>query len=85
MRNRRNLEQMDWKWWNSNELKILNSIRRFQPRCEGSRRTKDLPTLGLRVKGRDETKNPPCGRGGAKGGRNSATLNLASKQTLEHP
>ncbi|GBN87501.1 hypothetical protein AVEN_201352-1 [Araneus ventricosus] len=21
---------MDWKWWNSNELKIQNSIRRFR-------------------------------------------------------
>ncbi|GBN55341.1 hypothetical protein AVEN_128394-1 [Araneus ventricosus] len=37
------------------------------PLCEGSGRTKDLPTLGPRVEARNETRNPPCGGGGEKG------------------
>ncbi|GBL91985.1 hypothetical protein AVEN_116332-1 [Araneus ventricosus] len=55
------------------------------PRCEGSGRTKDLPTLEPRVEARNEIQNPPFGGGGVKGGRNSATLNLISKETLDHP
>ncbi|GBM14966.1 hypothetical protein AVEN_116608-1 [Araneus ventricosus] len=31
------------------------------PRCEGSGRTKDLPTLGPRVEARNEIRNPLCG------------------------
>ncbi|GBN27135.1 hypothetical protein AVEN_120330-1 [Araneus ventricosus] len=31
------------------------------PRCEGSGKTKDLPTLGPRVEARNEIRNPPCG------------------------
>ncbi|GBO46785.1 hypothetical protein AVEN_124390-1 [Araneus ventricosus] len=34
------------------------------PRCEGSEKTKSLPTLGPRVEARNETRNPPCGGGG---------------------
>ncbi|GBM68198.1 hypothetical protein AVEN_22016-1 [Araneus ventricosus] len=55
------------------------------PRCEASRRTKDLPTLAPRVEARNETRNSPCGGGGVKSERNCATSNLVSKQTLEHP
>ncbi|GBN11893.1 hypothetical protein AVEN_22227-1 [Araneus ventricosus] len=29
------------------------------PPCEGSGKTKDLPTLGLRVEARNEARNPP--------------------------
>ncbi|GBN99222.1 hypothetical protein AVEN_6569-1 [Araneus ventricosus] len=36
----------------------------LRPRCEGSRRTKDLPTLEPRVEAGNETGNPPCGGGG---------------------
>ncbi|GBM48363.1 hypothetical protein AVEN_37813-1 [Araneus ventricosus] len=51
---------MVWKWWNSNELKIQNSIHDsiLGPRCEGSGTTKDLPTLEPRVEARKETQNP---------------------------
>ncbi|GBO27610.1 hypothetical protein AVEN_220728-1 [Araneus ventricosus] len=72
----------DWKWWNSNELKIQNNLG---PPCEGSGKTKDLPTLGPRVEARNETRNPLCWGRGVWCGKNSATLNLVSKQTLEHP
>ncbi|GBM82785.1 hypothetical protein AVEN_10414-1 [Araneus ventricosus] len=34
------------------------------PRCEGSGKTKDLPTLGPCVEARNETRNPPCWGGG---------------------
>ncbi|GBO08463.1 hypothetical protein AVEN_60840-1 [Araneus ventricosus] len=57
----------------------------LRPRCEGSGKTKDLPTLGSRVEAINEIRNPPCGGGRVKGVRNSPTLNLVSKQTLEHP
>ncbi|GBL73328.1 hypothetical protein AVEN_159361-1 [Araneus ventricosus] len=53
------------------------------PRCEGSGKIKDLPTLGPRVEARNDIRNPPYG-GGVIGGRNSATLIIVSKQTLEH-
>ncbi|GBO06046.1 hypothetical protein AVEN_234013-1 [Araneus ventricosus] len=33
----------------------------LRPRCEGSGKTKDLPTLAPRVKARNETRNPPGG------------------------
>ncbi|GBM41379.1 hypothetical protein AVEN_62674-1 [Araneus ventricosus] len=50
------------------------------PRCEASRRPKDLPILGPRVEGRNETRNLPCRGGGVKNRRNSATLSQK-----EHP
>ncbi|GBO45416.1 hypothetical protein AVEN_247023-1 [Araneus ventricosus] len=64
----------------------------LRPPCEGSGKTKDLPTVALRVEARNDTRNTPI-RGfrvsvfgkRSLGGRNSATLNLFSKQTLEHP
>ncbi|GBM83983.1 hypothetical protein AVEN_264227-1 [Araneus ventricosus] len=34
----------------------------FGPRCEGSGKTKDMPTLGPRVEARNETRNPVWGR-----------------------
>ncbi|GBO12540.1 hypothetical protein AVEN_130629-1 [Araneus ventricosus] len=55
------------------------------PRCEGSGKTKELPTLRHRVKTRNETRNTPLLRKRSVDGKNSATLNLVSKQTLEHP
>ncbi|GBN97306.1 hypothetical protein AVEN_254840-1 [Araneus ventricosus] len=33
----------------------------LRPRCEGSRKTKDLPTLAPRVEARNKTQNPPRG------------------------
>ncbi|GBL93906.1 hypothetical protein AVEN_261871-1, partial [Araneus ventricosus] len=50
---------MKWKWWNSNELKTPPADSNLGPRCEASGKTKDLPTLGPPVEGR----NPP-GEGG---------------------
>ncbi|GBN79447.1 hypothetical protein AVEN_168982-1 [Araneus ventricosus] len=49
----------DSEWWNSKELKIQNSIRRFQfeTSIRGSGTSKDLPTLGPRVEGRNETRS----------------------------
>ncbi|GBO40377.1 hypothetical protein AVEN_70518-1 [Araneus ventricosus] len=74
-----NLEQMI----RSGEIqKKLNSNSR--PLCEGNGETKDLPTMAPRVEARNETRNLPCGRKRSLGGRNSATLNFVSKQTLEH-
>ncbi|GBN50066.1 hypothetical protein AVEN_103519-1 [Araneus ventricosus] len=41
----------------------------LRPRCEGSGKTKDLPTLAPRVEARNETRNPPSrGRGVWVGG-----------------
>ncbi|GBL75213.1 hypothetical protein AVEN_156683-1 [Araneus ventricosus] len=54
-------------------------------RCESSGKTKNMPTLAPRVDARNETRKPPLGIKRSLGGRNSATLNLVSKQTLEHP
>ncbi|GBL90980.1 hypothetical protein AVEN_184379-1 [Araneus ventricosus] len=53
--------------------------------CEASGRAKDLPRLTPRVEARNETRNLTCRAGILKVERNSATLNLVSKQTLEHP
>ncbi|GBO19992.1 hypothetical protein AVEN_82916-1 [Araneus ventricosus] len=78
----------DWKWWNSVELKIQNFIRRFQfwTLIRGSCKTKDLPTLGPRVEAVNDTRNSPVlGKRRSVGGKNSATLNLVTKQTLAHP
>ncbi|GBO16586.1 hypothetical protein AVEN_107670-1 [Araneus ventricosus] len=71
--------------WKTNDPTTPSANSNLGPRCEGRGTTKDLPRLGHRVEARNETRNPPCGGGGLKGGRNSATLNLVSKQTLEHP
>ncbi|GBN92615.1 hypothetical protein AVEN_275051-1 [Araneus ventricosus] len=56
--------------------KTQSADSNLRPRCEGSGKTKDLSTLAPRV----EARNEEC-----MGGRNSATLNFVSKQTLEHP
>ncbi|GBM91303.1 hypothetical protein AVEN_69674-2 [Araneus ventricosus] len=69
---------------NSNS-QIPSSDSNLRPRCEASRRTKDLPTLEPRVEATNETQNPPCRGGGVKSERNSVTLNFVSKQTLERP
>ncbi|GBM05924.1 hypothetical protein AVEN_135285-1 [Araneus ventricosus] len=37
----------------------------LEPRCEGSVKTKDLPTLSPRVEARNETRNPPSGGRGS--------------------
>ncbi|GBN78144.1 hypothetical protein AVEN_107093-1 [Araneus ventricosus] len=47
----------------------LNSKTQFsdsnlRPRCKGSCKTKDLPTLGPRVKGRNEIRHLPSGGSG---------------------
>ncbi|GBM77861.1 hypothetical protein AVEN_24613-1 [Araneus ventricosus] len=61
---------MDWKWWNSKELKIPPPKKKtsadWGSRCEDSGRTKDLPTLGPRFEARNKTRNLPCG-GRSKG------------------
>ncbi|GBM91302.1 hypothetical protein AVEN_69674-1 [Araneus ventricosus] len=67
-----------------NEL-LMSWDSNLRPRCEASRRTKDLPTLEPRVEATNETQNPPCRGGGVKSERNSVTLNFVSKQTLERP
>ncbi|GBN61498.1 hypothetical protein AVEN_232442-1 [Araneus ventricosus] len=36
----------------------------LSPRCEGSGKTKDLPTLAPGVEGKKGTRNLPCGEGG---------------------
>ncbi|GBN12058.1 hypothetical protein AVEN_190412-1 [Araneus ventricosus] len=73
----------NWSKWigsdgipKNSKSKTPSADSNLGPRCEGSGKTKDLPTLGLRVEARNETRNPPCRGGGVKGGRNSATLNL---------
>ncbi|GBM86856.1 hypothetical protein AVEN_223905-1 [Araneus ventricosus] len=78
-----NLEQMIRNGAIQKNLKskTQSADSNLRPRCEGSGKTKDLPTLVPRVEIRNETRNHP--RGGKA--RNSATLNLISKQTLEHP
>ncbi|GBN01226.1 hypothetical protein AVEN_254363-1 [Araneus ventricosus] len=72
--------------------KTQSADSNLRPPFEGSGKTKDLPTLALRVEARNDTRNPP--RRGFRlsvlgkrslGGRNSATLNFVSKQTFEHP
>ncbi|GBM70550.1 hypothetical protein AVEN_196256-1 [Araneus ventricosus] len=69
----------------NSKSKTSSADSNLEPRCEGSGKTKNLPTLGPRVEARNETRNLPCwGRGGV-GGKNSATLSIVSKQTLEHP
>ncbi|GBM57539.1 hypothetical protein AVEN_97652-1 [Araneus ventricosus] len=44
--------------------KTQSADSNLRPRCEGSGKTKDLPTLAPSVETRKETQNPPCrGRG----------------------
>ncbi|GBL99911.1 hypothetical protein AVEN_19413-1 [Araneus ventricosus] len=76
---------MSWSKWigsgripKNSKSKTPSADSNLGPRCEGSGRTKNLPTLGPRVEARYETRNPQCGGGRGKGGRNSATLNLVS-------
>ncbi|GBO27973.1 hypothetical protein AVEN_166733-1 [Araneus ventricosus] len=85
-----NLEQMIRKGGIQQNLKskTQSADSNLRPRREGSGKTKDMHALAPRVEARNETRNPPHGGGGRKWrlcGRNSPTLNLVSKQTLEHP
>ncbi|GBM48397.1 hypothetical protein AVEN_1125-1 [Araneus ventricosus] len=41
--------------------KTQSADSNLRPRCEGSCKTKDLPTLALRVEARNETRNPRVG------------------------
>ncbi|GBL93490.1 hypothetical protein AVEN_59689-1 [Araneus ventricosus] len=79
-----NLEQMEWKWWNSNELKIQNSIRRFN--LDERVAVKQRVCLHLDLASRLEMKLeiPRVGEE-VMGGKNFATLNLVSEQTFERP
>ncbi|GBN84379.1 hypothetical protein AVEN_271817-1 [Araneus ventricosus] len=43
------------------KAKTQSADSNLGPRCEGSGKTKDLPTLPPRVKARNETRNPPLG------------------------
>ncbi|GBN13197.1 hypothetical protein AVEN_242431-1 [Araneus ventricosus] len=69
----------------NSKSKASSAASSLRPRCEVSDKAKNLPTLEPRVEARNETRNPPCRGRGEVGGKNSATLNLGSKQTLEHP
>ncbi|GBN46797.1 hypothetical protein AVEN_127192-1 [Araneus ventricosus] len=82
VKNLSNLEQMIRNGGIQKNLKskIQSKDSNLRPRCEGSDKTKDLPTLAPRVEARNETRSPP------RGGRGVwVALNLVSKQTLEHP
>ncbi|GBN56847.1 hypothetical protein AVEN_239390-1 [Araneus ventricosus] len=41
--------------------KTQSANSNLRPRCEGSGKTKDLPTFEPRVEARNETRNRPCG------------------------
>ncbi|GBM15521.1 hypothetical protein AVEN_8908-1 [Araneus ventricosus] len=71
-----NLEQMIRHGGIQKDLKSKNQSTdsNLRPRCEGSGKTKDLPTSAPRVESIKETRKRSLG------GRNSATLNLVSKQ-----
>ncbi|GBN80528.1 hypothetical protein AVEN_202193-1 [Araneus ventricosus] len=61
-----NLEQMTQNGGITKNLKSKtpSADSHLRPRCEGSGKTKDLPTLAPRVEARNETRNPPReGRG----------------------
>ncbi|GBL85194.1 hypothetical protein AVEN_222686-1 [Araneus ventricosus] len=62
-----NLEQMILNGGIQKNLKskTLSADSSLRPRCEGSGKTKDLPTLGLRVEARNKTRNLPHGGRGA--------------------
>ncbi|GBM37395.1 hypothetical protein AVEN_28346-1 [Araneus ventricosus] len=81
-----NLEQMIRNGGIQKNLKskTQSSDSNLRPRCEGSDKTKDLPTLAPRIEARNETRKSPAWGKRSLGGRNSATLNLVSKQILEY-
>ncbi|GBM92327.1 hypothetical protein AVEN_136371-1 [Araneus ventricosus] len=56
-----NLEQMIRSGGIQKNLKskTQSADSNLRPRCEGSGKTKDLPTLAPRVEARNETQNPP--------------------------
>ncbi|GBN14856.1 hypothetical protein AVEN_104173-1 [Araneus ventricosus] len=82
-----NLEQMVRNGGIQNNLKSKtpSADSNLGPRCECSSRTKDLPTLAPRVEGKNGTRNLPRGGRGVRMAGILRTLNLVSKQTLEHP
>ncbi|GBM88520.1 hypothetical protein AVEN_223099-1 [Araneus ventricosus] len=82
-----NLEQMIRNCGIQKNLKsnTQSADSTLRPRCEGSGKTKDLPTLAPRVEARNETRNLPHGGKRSLCGRNSVSLNHVSKQTVEHP
>ncbi|GBM54198.1 hypothetical protein AVEN_11263-1 [Araneus ventricosus] len=41
--------------------KTQSADSNLRPQCEGSGKTKDLPTLAPHVQGRNETRDPPSG------------------------
>ncbi|GBN01071.1 hypothetical protein AVEN_3625-1 [Araneus ventricosus] len=49
--------------------KTQSADSNLRPRCEGSGKTKDLPTLAPRDEGRNETQNPTRGGRGVRVGR----------------
>ncbi|GBO37370.1 hypothetical protein AVEN_31471-1 [Araneus ventricosus] len=58
-----NLEQMIRHGGIQKNLKskTQSAYSNLRPQCEGSGKTKDLPTLSPRVEARNETRNPPRG------------------------
>ncbi|GBN40433.1 hypothetical protein AVEN_252315-1 [Araneus ventricosus] len=60
-----NLEQMIRNGGIRKNLKskTQSADSNLRPRCEGSGKTKDLPSLAPRNEGRNETRIPPCGGG----------------------
>ncbi|GBN80390.1 hypothetical protein AVEN_151472-1 [Araneus ventricosus] len=61
-----NLEQMIRNGGIQNNLKskTYSADSNLRPRCEGSGKTKDLPTLAPRVEARNETQTPLCAERG---------------------
>ncbi|GBM99509.1 hypothetical protein AVEN_1071-1 [Araneus ventricosus] len=47
--------------WSALKSKTQSADSNLRPRCEGSSKSKDLPTLGPRVEARNEIRNLPCG------------------------
>ncbi|GBM32693.1 hypothetical protein AVEN_223473-1 [Araneus ventricosus] len=58
-----NLEQMIRNGGIPRNLKskTQSADSNLRPQCEGSSKTKDVPTLAPRVEARNETRNPPSG------------------------
>ncbi|GBN29128.1 hypothetical protein AVEN_55449-1 [Araneus ventricosus] len=69
----------------NSKSKTSSTDSNLGPRCESSGKEKDLPTLGPRVEARNEIRNPHVLGKKSVGGKNSATLNLVSEHTLDHP
>ncbi|GBN84093.1 hypothetical protein AVEN_237010-1 [Araneus ventricosus] len=46
--------------------KTQSSDSNLRPRCEGSGKTKDLPTLAPRIEAKNQTRNPSRGRKGVR-------------------